>query len=170
MLRGASMKFAKFAILAAGVLGLISFFLPVIQVGSDSASPMQIMKGMQEVTNATDSVSDATSDTHVKDAASGVADMANAVKGYIAIMFAPFLAFLAIGGVGVGRKKLGRLGGTGAFLLGAIGLLLSVVLLSVANEKDASGGGPGIGLWITVLAGGVGAVSGLLLLIKPDRG
>ena len=164
------MKFAKFAILVAGVLGLISFFLPALKGdgggGSVSLSAMQIVKGVDEIATQVHDTAEATDNAEVKQVSSGVSEIANQIKGFILIMYAPFLVFLAIGGVGVAKKKLDRLGGTGALLFGLVTSALSGLVVAAIGDK----GGAGMGVYLALVAGLVGMVSGLLVLIKPDRG
>ncbi|MCE9579834.1 MAG: hypothetical protein K8W52_42345 [Deltaproteobacteria bacterium] len=164
------MKFAKFAILVAGVLGLISFFLPALKGEGEgqslSLSAMQIVKGVDEIATNVHDAAETTTDEQVKHVSSGVSEIANQIKGFILIMYAPFLVFLAIGGAGVARKRLGRLGGTGALLFGLVTSALSGLVVAAIGDK----GGAGIGVYLALIAGLTGMVSGLLVLIKPDRG
>ncbi len=162
------MKFAKFAILIAGVLGLVSFFLPALKGNGTSFSAMQIVKGVEEIATGVHDVAEQTGDDQAKAFSGGVSEIANQIKGFILIMFAPFLLFIAIGGAGVARKRLGRLGGVGGLLFGLVTSALSGLVVAATN--DGGGEGPGIGIYVALLAGLAGMVSGLLVLIKPDRG
>jgi hypothetical protein len=162
------MTFTKHMILAGAALGLVAFFLPLISAGGRSASALDIFKGMDTVQAAVDTEV-AHADTDMRRAGDEMSKLADEVKGYIAIMFGPLLLCAAIGGAAQARKKLGRLGGLGAFLFGGVSALLSLVLLMVA-QKDAAAGSPGIGLWVAVLGSCAATLGGLLALIKPDRG
>jgi hypothetical protein len=162
------MTFTKHMILGGAVIGLIAFFLPLISAGGRSASALDIFKGMDSVKAAVDTEVEH-ADADMRKAGDEMSKLADEVKGYIAIMFAPLVLCAAIGGVAQARKKLGRLGGLGALLFGLVSAFLSLVLLMVA-QKDAASGSPGIGLWLAVLGSCAATVGGLLALIKPDRG
>ena len=60
------MKFAKFAILIAGVLGLVSFFLPALKGNGTSFSAMQIVKGVEEIATGVHDVAEQTGDDQAK--------------------------------------------------------------------------------------------------------
>jgi hypothetical protein len=128
---------------------------------------MQIVKGIDAVqAKVQDEVDRA--DVDMKSAGGEMSRLADQVKGYIAVMFGPFLLLIAIGGVALGRNRFGRLGGLGALLFGAVSAFLSIVLLSVSREHGNASAG--LGLWLAVLASCGAAIGGLLALIKPDRG
>lgn len=91
-------------------------------------------------------------------------------KGYTLLVFGPPLLLLVLGGIALKRGKFGRLGGVGALLLGGWACLFAAALMSVI-EKDSGGGAEvGAGTYVFLVAGILGALGGLLALIKPDRG
>lgn len=167
--RGISMKFAKFSVLAAGVAVLLSWFLPYATVRMGGVyvhvSAFQVIKGI----DSTSEISNVDMGKEADAALSASTSADNTAKGAVALIFAPPLLLLALGGIAVKRKKLGRLGGTGAFLLGGWATAFGAALVSVTQDAgEAAGVGAG---GYAYLAGGVLAlVSGLLILIKPDRG
>jgi len=173
-------KLTKFIVLVGGILGIIAFFLPLIAVkdsGVEGAlSAFTIVKGI-------DQASDVINDKAVAAAADSAEEFASqkkdandalgAVKGVVLAIFAPALLLVVIGGVGVMRKKFGRLGGTGALLFGLIGLGIWAVLNSAANDvaSDAHAGSvKGIGMYLLAVTGACGILGGLMTLVKPDRG
>jgi hypothetical protein len=171
------MKASKFIVLIGGILGIISFFLPMMSVtqksGDTSAtanvSAFQIVKGIDQLKVAVDdagSRSDVT--VHASDVREAKKDL-DSIKGIVMAIFAPALLLALIGGLGLARKKFGRLAGTFSLLFGLVGLGIAMLLRSAAAETSADGGSGGIALTILLLTGVAGAVGGLLALVKPER-
>lgn len=179
------MKAIKFVILAAGVLGLLSFFLPYASVDlgekSLSFSAMDVMSGVELAEQGVDEAKKALEDSAAELGAQGaevranmkeIEDVLDTVKAVIIGCFAPALIFALIGGVGAARGKLGRLGGVGALLLGLIGMGVNGLFLFAwgTPEVKAAGGSAGIGQYLLLVSCTIGFVGGLLTVIKPDEG
>ncbi len=162
------MKFTKFMVLIGGVLALIAFFMPYGTVRNGGVyvhvSAFDVMKGIDSMSQVSNVSGDADIDREISSKVDN-----STTKGYTMLVFGPPLLLLAIGGVAVGRKKLGRLGGVGALLLGLWGCLFGAAIMSVM-EKEAEGAGVGVGTYLFLAGGIVGDLGGLLALIKPDRG
>src|SRR5688572_15328063 len=96
----------------------------------------------------------------------------DAIKIFLVVLFAWPVLLLVVGGVGVLRGKLERLGGTVALVVGLIGTGLCMLILAAwgSQEVKSSGGSSGIAVYTMLLANITGFVCGLLTLIKPDRG
>jgi hypothetical protein len=172
------MKASKFIVLLGGILGILAFFLPLVSVtrgtGADKAtatvSAFQIIKGIDEIkvhvdqasTNThTDVAVSADQMRELKENTKGGLDQ---IKGFVMAIFAPALLLALMGAAGIARGKFQRLGGTFAFLLGAVGLGIGALL------KGASEGNSGIGMTFLLITGVLGLAGGLLALVKPDRG
>ncbi len=84
------------------------------------------------------------------------------ILNWVSLTFGGLPAAL-IGGMGVARKKFGRVAGTFSLLLGFVGLGIAALLKSAA-EGDA-----GIGLTMLIVTGLAGIVGGVLALAKPER-
>ncbi|HUS31543.1 MAG TPA: hypothetical protein VMZ53_23720 [Kofleriaceae bacterium] len=160
------MKASKFIVLVGGILGILAFFLPLVSVERQghkaSVSAFQVMKGLDQAEASVDEgvqQSAFSADT----GASAKKDI-GAIKGIVMAVFAPALLLVLIGGLGVARKKFGRVAGTFSFLLGLLGLGIGAIL------KAAAEGDGGIGLTFLLLTGFAGVVGGLATLIKPERG
>jgi hypothetical protein len=174
------MKAIKFVILAAGLLGLISFFLPLLNVDKDDVhvkiSSFDVVKGLQLAEEFKSKVEKdvATLDETGEGKAfmNEIDDALAAVKIFVLILFAPSLLLVAIGGVGAARGKLERLGGVGALFVGLIGMAISGLVLAAwgSAEVKESGGSSGIAVYLMFIASIAGFLGGLLTLIKPDRG
>ena len=159
------MKATKFIVLVGGILGLLSFFLPLVSVHRDNAtgkvSAFQIIKGLDTVSVAVDEAS-VHSVQEVETRAEAKKDV-GAMKGIVMAIFAPALLLTLIGGLGVARKRFGRGAATFSLIFGLIGLAIGAILKSAA-EGDA-----GIGMTLLLLTGIAGVVGGLIGLVKPER-
>jgi hypothetical protein len=159
------MKATKFIVLVGGILGLLSFFLPLVSVHRDNmtgkVSAFQIIKGLDTVSVAVDSAS-VHSVQEVETRAEAKKDV-GAMKGIVMAIFAPALLLTLIGGLGVARKRFGRGAAAFSLIFGLIGLGIGAILKSAA-EGDA-----GIGMTLLLVTGIAGVVGGLIGLVKPER-
>lgn len=159
------MKASKLIVLVGGILGILAFFLPLVSVErqgkSASVSAFQIMKGLDQVEVAVDdgvsrhSLNVATAESARKDI--------GALKGIVMAIFAPALLLSLLGGLGVARKRFGRVAGTFSLLAGLAGLGIASIL------KGAAEGDAGIGLTFLLITGVAGVIGGLVALVKPER-
>lgn len=178
------MKAIKFVILGAGIIGLISFFLPYfnLKVGDETISPsaMQVMQGLEA---AKQGAGELKSDLEAKaaeldptgEASQGLGqaqEVIDLVKGIIIVMFLPALVLLIVGGVGAARKKLERVGGIIALLVGILGLATNGIAMAGLSDAEVQkeGMSPGIALYLMLVVCTIGFICGLLTVIKPDRG
>ena len=162
------MKASKLVVLVGGILGIIAFFLPLVSVHRTNVhgtvSAFQLMKGLDTASDEIDKASIEGATAEEREATrSGAKDTVGALKGIVMAIFAPALLLTLIGGLGVGRKKFGRVAGTFALLLGLIGLGIAAVLKSAA-EGDA-----GVGMTFLLVTGVAGVVGGIMALAKPER-
>lgn len=177
------MKALKFVILGAGLLGVLSFFLPYakIDMGSDSLSfnALDVMRGVDlaesgvsEAKKAVEASAELDQRTELRSDLREVEDALDMVKGVIIVVFLPFLIFVVIGIVGAIRGKLGRVGGTFALLLGLVAMGINALFLAAwgSAEVKAAGGNAGFAQYILFVASVTAFIGGLLTLIKPDRG
>lgn len=160
------MKASKFLVLAGGILGILAFFLPMVTVHrsgyTGSASAFQIIKGLEVASQAVNSDevrAAAMNPEAVQSASEGV----DAMKGIVMAIFVPAILLAAIGALGVAKRRFGRVAGTFSFLFGLIGLGIGALLHSAAGSDG------GVGLTLLLATGALGAVGGLLALIKPER-
>ena len=159
------MKASKFIVLVGGILGILSFFLPLVSVerqgAKASVSAYQIIKGLDQVEVAVDEGARqaAVSVETTREAKEGI----GAMKGIVMAVFGPALLLTLIGGMGVARKRFGRVAGTFSLLLGLVGLAIGALL------KSAAEGDGGIGLTLLILTGVAGIVGGIAALVKPER-
>lgn len=162
------MKATKFIILVGGLLGLLAFFLPLVSVqragNSVSVSAFQVMKGLDTVEVAVHEAGAARRyDVETAAFASEAKKDIGAMKGIVMAIFAPAALLVLLGGLGVGRKRFGRVAATFSLLAGIAGLGIASIL------KSAAEGDSGIGLTFLLVTGVAGIVGGLMGLVKPER-
>jgi len=177
------LKAIKFLILGAGILGVISFFLPYFNLELDdqtiAPSGMDVMvgleiaeKGASEVRKEIETATAVENKAELKKGLDQAEEFLDLVKGIIAIMFLPGLVLAVIGGVGAVRKQLGRVGGTFALFVGLICLATDVISMAALSDAEIQreGMSPGIALYLMMFVSTIGFVCGILTLIKPDQG
>ena len=184
------MKAIKFVILVAGLLGVAAFFLPLLsydtslETGSGSG-PEKVelrLSGLTVVGGTTaaeqlkgtvqGNVERLDTSGKAKEFIDNLDDVLSAIKAAVIGIFIPALVLLLVGGVGVARGKLERLGGVFALVAGILGAAIGMFILNaLADPKvESGGGGPGVAVYLIVVSGIVGLVGGLLTMIKPDSG
>jgi hypothetical protein len=168
------MKATKFIVLAAGIVGLIAFFLPLVAVKDSGVkgaiSAFQIVKGID---SAQDVVEGGTATNPAADraAAKDANEALGKVKGIVLALFVPAALLTLFGGIGAKKQRFGRGLGVGSLLVGLLGLAIWALLSTAAKEAGGDGGSvAGIGLHLLMLTGLGGLIGGLAALVKPDRG
>jgi len=166
-------KATKYIVLAAGLIGLVAFFMPLIAVEKSGVegklSAYRIVKGIdsaQDVVKESGAAAGSVQDKQaVEEANAALGD----VKGIVLAIFGPALLLAVFGGIGAARKRFGRGLAIPSFLIGLIGLGIWALLNSAAS---AAGGGEsvaGIGMHMLMLTGLGGTIGGLFGMVKPDR-
>jgi len=161
------MKASKFIVFLGGILGIVAFFLPLITITTHgekvTPSAMQIFKGVDAIHHEMDNNKEFRA-AMTSEGMSAAKDGASAVKGIVIAVFLPAVLLALIGGIGVTRRKFGRVAGTFSLIFGLIGLAIAALLVAAAE------GDSGAGIMLLVVTGVAGFLGGLLALIKPDRG
>jgi hypothetical protein len=167
-------KFTKFLVLGAGIIGLLAFFMPLTAV---SRAGVTVKISAYDAVAGIDSLQDVVGDADTTGEANEqdlkeINEALGEVKMIILAMFVPALFLLLFGGLGTMKKKFGRGFGAGALIFGLIGLGIWAILNTAASEIEAETNESikGLGMWMLMLTGLGGTVGGLLALIKPDRG
>ncbi len=165
-------KATKYVILSAGIVGLISFFMPLISVSkagiSGKLSAYRIVKGID---SAQDVVSDAGTKAKGQDEKVAVAkanEALGAIKGIVLAVFFPALMIFVFGLTGTLRKSFGRGLAIPTFIFGLLGLGISGLLTAAASSTGGESVA-GSGMYLLLLASITGTVGGLVAIIRPDR-
>ena len=168
-------KFTKFIVLGGGLLGLLSFFMPLIAVKAGpftgTVSPLQMVTGIDSLEEVVENAPMADSPEGKRAVEDFNREMGE-VKGVVLACYAPALLLTLFGVLGVVRKKFGRGLGAGTLIFGLISLAIWAIINSAANEVKVDQGQSvkGIGMHLLMVASLAGSLGGLLALIKPDRG
>jgi hypothetical protein len=154
---------AKWIVLAAGVIGIIAFVLPLAYF--DHYKVPVPVSALDVVRGVDDSLAElATSTAPAGDKAALDAALTE-LKLVVLACYAPAALFLVIGAIGAVRRRLGRIAGTVAVLLGGVGLLVWYGLWSGASGSDAT---PGFGLHLLLVSALCGLTGGMMAAVKPD--
>lgn len=165
-------KATKYIILTAGLLGLISFFMPLIAVSkagiTGKLSAYRIVKG---ISSAQEVVGKEGAKLKDKDDRAAVADAnkaLGAIKGIVmAVYFPAFMVFL-FGLIGTLRKSFGRGLSIPSFIFGLLGLGIAGLLTAAASSTGGESVA-GSGMYALLVSAIVATVGGLVGIIKPDR-
>jgi hypothetical protein len=161
------MKASKLIVLVGGILGILSFFLPLVSVTRDhqtvTLTAFQVVRGVDAVTGEIDKADVSAASLEDRATMSRAKGDLGAIKGIVLAIFAPALLLAVIGGLGVVRRRFGRGAGALALLLGIVGLGIGAVL------KSAAEGDSGAGMTLLLVTGAAGVIGGLMALAKPER-
>lgn len=170
----------KYMVWAALAAGLVGFFLPMITVDQQgvqvSLSAMTLVSGaekaLEEAANqAGDQVG--ASDKDKADAkkmaksikgTEGAKEVTEAMQKLVLIMFAPTILLLIV--TLVSLKRYGRGIAVLALLAGIAGIGLWAIASGAVDGQK--GGGLGFGMTLVMVGGALGALGGLMGLIKPE--
>jgi hypothetical protein len=159
------MPAAKWIVLVAGVVGLTAFFVPLARIEHRGVVvPITALDVVRGVDERADEV--ATSDLPAADKAE-VDDTLTELKGVVLACFAPAAVLVLIGGIGAARRRLGRIGGTLAVLVGGVGALIWYGLATGAADAGPGAEG-GFGLHLLLLSALGGIAGGMMAAVRPD--
>jgi hypothetical protein len=172
-------KAAKFLVLAAGLIGLVAFFLPFLSVEAEgksvSVSAFQAVRGISVVEGVVDEAAGTPSAASAEGqkAMADLDELLTKVKAFLYVMYAPALLLVLLGVIGVVKQKFGRGLGILSFLFGLVALGFWALLFMAAGEanKGDTQGQVALGLGVQLMlgAGALAVIGGLTNTIKPDR-
>ncbi len=171
------MKAWKYLVLIGGIAGIAGFFLPFITFKSPdgdiegSVSAYQIVRGIDAVDELIDTTKPVTSSN--ADAQRVVSTINTELERYRGALIAVYIpaAALAILGVLVGiRRRMGRISGLLAIVIGLANAGVWLLFYQVSTEQHDVTAAIGLGLHALLIAGGLSALAGVGALFVPDRG
>jgi hypothetical protein len=171
------MKAWKYLVLIGGIAGVAGFFLPCFTFTSDrdnvtvAVSAYQIVSGIDAVDELLDGASPlALADPNARQTLATIDAELERYRTALMIVFAP-AAFLALlGAINGARRKMGRIAGLLALVLGLANAGIWLLFYSVAAEEPDLRASLGVGLHLLLAAGALGVLAGLGAIIAPDRG
>ncbi len=171
------MKATKFLVLLAGILGIVSFILPMLTVktteGQGQFSAYRMVVGVDKATQIVagplGEAIDKEGGVKLKETLAEANLEFAKVKNIILGMYAPMAVLLLLGLVGMARGRFGRVAGVFALLAGLVGAFFVYAIYTGAKEGSAEAV-VGVGIQVMFAASAIGALGGLIALILPDRG
>ncbi len=171
------MKAWKYLVLIGGIAGIAGFFLAFITFKSPdgqiegSVSAYQIVRGI----DAVDELIDTTKPMTATNAdAQRVVTTINAelerYRGALIAVYAPALALAVLGALVGARRRMGRIAGLLAIVIGLANAGVWLLFYQVSTEQHDVDAAIGFGVHALLVAGVLGVVAGLGALFVPDRG
>ncbi|HEY5920675.1 MAG TPA: hypothetical protein VIV11_03350 [Kofleriaceae bacterium] len=171
------MKAWKYLVLIGGIAGVAGFFLPFITFQSTdgqlagSFSAYQVVRGIDDAGALIDTAKPITA-THA-DAQRIVTTINTELaryRGALIACFVPAVVLAVLGALVGARRKMGRIAGILAMLVGLVNAGVWLVFFQISTEQPDLTAGMGAGLHMLLVAGALGCIAGLGALLAPDRG
>jgi hypothetical protein len=167
----------KYLILIGGIVGIAGFFLPFITFQTTdgtitgSISAYRIVSGIDDVTQVLEGAKPVTmANNEVKHFVTMFNDELATYRGALTAFFAPAAALALFGAICGWRRKIGRIGGLLALLLGLANAGVWLLFFQVSSQATDKTAAMGIGLHALLVAGVLGVVAGAGAMLLPDRG
>jgi hypothetical protein len=167
----------KYLVLLAGIAGIAGFFFPFLTFQSPngelegSVSAYQIVRGI----DAVDELIDTTKPMTITSAeATRVVTTLNAeLERYrfaLIACYVPAAALALLGALVGARRKMGRIAGLLAIVIGLANAAVWLLFYQVSMEQPEVTAAMGFGLHLLLVAGVAGVLAGVGALLVPDRG
>ena len=171
------MKAWKYLVLIAGIAGVAGFFLPLITFQSPrgdiegSVSAYQIVRGIDAVDELIDTTRPMTiTNAEATRVVSTINNELERYRGALIACYVPAAALALLGALVGARRKMGRIAGLLAIVIGLVNAGVWLLFYQVSMEQPEVSAAIGFGLHLLLIAGVLGMLSGLGALIAPDRG
>ena len=167
----------KYLVLIGGIVGVVGFFLPFVNVHTQEArfgrhpSAFELVRRIEGLDAMTlDLTKLGIGDSDAKRMAAQAHDQLQTARTAASVIFAP-AALLALLGIICGiRRRMGRFAGLVSFILGAAAGAVWGIFFYVARGDPHHSATLGLGADLLLACGAAGAIAGLGALIAPDRG
>jgi hypothetical protein len=167
----------KYLVLLAGLAGIAGFFLPFVTVHTQEArfgrhpSAFSLVRSLETLDSMTQGL---TALGVAPPQARASAEQAHAAletaRTAASVIYAPAVLLALLGIVCGVRRRMGRLAGFIAFVLGAASASVWAVFHYVAASDPHHGATLALGAHLLLACGAAGALAGLGALLAPDRG
>lgn len=167
----------KYVVLLGGIAGVVAFFLPFITFDSrdgmitGGVSAYQIVSGIDSITEVMSGAAPLLA-TH-EDVQAFAKVFNEDLREYRVAMvafYAPAALLALVGALAGARRRMGRIAGLSALVLGAANAAIWMLFSQVRADQPDETVGLGIGLHLLLAAGIAGILAGLGALLAPDRG
>jgi len=167
----------KYLVLIGGIVGVVGFFTPFVNVHTQEArfgrhpSAFELVRRIEGLDAMTlDLTKLGIGDADAKRMAAQAHDQLLTARTAASVIFAP-AALLALLGIICGiRRRMGRLAGLLSFILGAAAAAVWGIFFYVARGDPNHSATLGLGADLLLACGAAGVIAGLGALIAPDRG
>jgi hypothetical protein len=170
------MKAWKFLILLAGIIGIIGFFLPFARATSSriqmeqSFTAYRLVRGIDVKEMKEEVMKVGATHADAERAAQEIDEGLSAVRGLLAIVYAPAALLALLGAIAVARDRIGRLGGVFALLFGLASAGIWALLFGASHDEHETTVALAAGAHALLAAGLAGMLGGGGALFAPDRG
>ena len=171
------MSLWKYLVLLGGIIGVVGFFLPFVDVHTTEArfgrhpSAFDLVRRLEGLDAMTlDLTKLGLADADAKRMATQAHDQLQTARTAASVIYAP-AALLALLGIVCGiRRRMGRFAGLVSLILGGASGAVWGIFFYVARGDPHHGATMGMGANFLLLSGAAGVIAGLGALIAPDRG
>ena len=167
----------KYLVLLAGLAGIAGFFLPFVDVHTNDArfgrhpSAFELVRRSETLDSMTQGLSAlGLAPADARQSAEQAHAALETARTAASVIYAPAVLLALLGIVCGMRRRMGRLAGFLALILGAASASVWAVFHHVASSDPHHGATLGLGAHMLLACGATGAVAGLGALLSPDRG
>ncbi|MBV8756169.1 MAG: hypothetical protein JO257_02770 [Deltaproteobacteria bacterium] len=167
----------KYLVLLAGIIGLLGFFLPFIDVHTSNArfgrhpSAFELVRRLEGLDAMTlDLTKLGLGDAQAREMAQQAHVQLEQARTAASVIYAPAALLAILGAVCGARRRMGRLAGFLALVLGAVSASVWAIFYYVASRDPHHAATMGLGANLLLACGAAAAVAGIGALILPDRG
>ncbi len=171
------MSLWKYLVLLAGIVGVAGFFLPFIDVHTSNArfgrhpSAFELVRRLESLDALTlDLTKLGLGDAQAKEAAAQAHDQLERARTAASVIYAPAALLAILGAICGIRRRMGRLAGFLALVLGAISGSVWAIFYYVASRDPHHAATMGLGANLLLACGAAASLAGIGALIVPDRG
>ena len=166
----------KYLVLLGGIIGIVGFFLPFVDVHTAEArfgrhpSAFELVRRIEGLDAMTLDLSKlGLADADAKRMAAQAHDQLEQARTAASVIYAP-AALMALLGIFCGiRRRMGRLAGLFSLILGAASGAVWSIFFYVAQGDPHHSATMGLGATLLLACGAAGIVAGLGAMIVPDR-
>lgn len=167
----------KYLVLLGGIVGIVGFFLPFVDVHTTGArfgrhpSAFELVRRLETLDSMTQGLSAlGVAPADARQMATQAHASLETARTAASVIYAP-AALLALLGIACGvRRRMGRLAGFCSLILGAISGAVWGIFAYVAMSDPHRSATLGLGADMLLACGALGVIAGLGALVVPDRG
>lgn len=170
------MSLWKYLVLIAGIAGIAGFFLPFVQVHAKDArfgrhpSAFELVRRIETLDSMAQGLTAlGIAPADARQSAEQAHDALETARTAASVIYAPAVLLALLGIVCGFRRRMGRLAGFLALVLGAASASVWAVFHYVASQDPHHGATLALGAHLLLACGAGGVIAGLGALIAPDR-